>query len=95
MYNKVMKFEWDADKSHSNKIKHGIYFETAKGLWLDENRIEINVPYPLEDRMVIIGTLQNKIWTAVYTIRGDAIRIISVRRARKREINLYEKEKTG
>lgn len=90
-----MKFEWDADKSHSNKIKHGIDFETAKGLWLDENRIEIHAPYPLEDRKIIIGTLQNKIWAAVYTIRDDVIRIISVRRARKREINLYEKEKTG
>ena len=30
MYNKVMKFEWDADKSHSNEVKHGIDFETAK-----------------------------------------------------------------
>jgi len=50
MYNAIMKFEWDTDKSSSNKSKHGIDFETAKELWLDENRIEIHVPYPIEDR---------------------------------------------
>ena len=95
MYNKPMKFEWDAEKSRSNKAKHGIDFETAKKLWLDENCIEIHAPYPLEDRRIIIGKFKNKIWTAVYALRRDAIRIISVRRARKREANLYEEEKIG
>lgn len=88
-----MKFEWDTEKSRSNKAKHGIDFETAKELWLDGNCVEIHAPYPLEDRRIIIGKLKNKIWIAVYTLRHDAIRIISVRRARKREANLYE-EKT-
>jgi hypothetical protein len=31
-----MKFEWDEDKSRINKAKHGIDFETARNLWLDE-----------------------------------------------------------
>lgn len=44
MYNNIMKFEWDTDKSSSNKTKHGIDFEAAKELWLDENRIDIHVP---------------------------------------------------
>ena len=90
MYNINMKFEWDDDKNSSNKTKHGIDFETAKGLWLDENRVEIKVPYPIEDRWIVIGKLQKKIWTAIYTIRSEAIRIISVRRARKKEAELYE-----
>ena len=90
-----MEFEWDKDKSRINKAKHGIDFETAKDLWLDENRIEIRAPHPLEDRMIIISKYQDKLWSAVYTIRGDAIRIISVRRARKREESLYEKENIG
>ena len=90
-----MKFEWDEDKSRINKAKHGIDFETARGLWLDENRIEIHAPHPLEDRMIIIGKYQDKLWSAVYTMRDDAIRIISVRRARKREESLYEKESIG
>ena len=90
-----MKFEWDDNKNNSNKTKHGIDFETSEKLWLDENRIEILAPYPLEDRRIMISKLQNNIWTAIYTMRGDVIRIISVRRAREKEINLYEKEKSG
>ncbi len=93
MYNINMKFEWDDDKNSSNKTKHGIDFETAKELWLDENRLEIRVPYPIEDRWIVIGKLQRKIWTAIYTIRSESVRIISVRRARKKEEELYENKK--
>jgi len=87
-----MDFDWDPNKSRLNLVKHGIDFETAKNLWLDEDRIEIWAPYPVEDRGIIIGKHQNKLWTAIFTIRGNAIRIISVRRARKKEAILYEKE---
>ncbi len=90
-----MKFEWDAAKNKTNKIKHGIDFENAKGLWLDENRIGIHAPHPVENRHIIIGKLQGKLWTAVYTMRSNAVRIISVRRARKKETELYEKENAG
>ena len=95
MYNINMKFEWDDDKNSSNKTKHGIDFETAKELWLDENRLEIRVPYPIEDRWIVIGKLQRKIWTAIYTIRSESVRIISVRRARKKEVELYENEENS
>ncbi len=87
-----MNFEWDNDKSDSNKMKHGIDFETAKNIWLDENRIEIHAPHPVENQGIIIGKHNKKLWTAIYTLRGDAIRIISVRRAGKKEAKLYEKE---
>ena len=90
-----MRFEWDAAKDNANKGKHGIDFETAKGLWLDENHIEIQAPNPIENRHIIIGKIQGKLWTAVYTIRDDAVRIISVRRSRKKEVELYEKENAG
>ena len=56
-----MKFEWDAKKSSANKIKHGIDFETAKNIWLDENRVEIHAPHPVEDRRIIIGKHHNKV----------------------------------
>ncbi len=55
----------------------------------------IHAPHPLEDRTIIIGKCQDKLWAAVFTPRGDTIRIISVRRARKREASLYEKENIG
>ncbi len=95
MYNKNMNFEWDADKSNANMAKHGIDFDTAKNIWLDENRIEIHAPHPVETRRIIIGKHNNKLWTAIYTLRSNAIRIISVRCARKKEAMLYEKEKIG
>jgi len=90
-----MKFEWDVNKSHTNKAKHGIDFETARNLWLDENHIEIHAPHPVEDRRITIGKYHHKIWVAVYSMRNDTVRIISVRRARKSEVMLYEKENVG
>jgi len=90
-----MQFEWDEGKSGLNNLKHGIDFEMAKRLWLDENRIEIHAPHPIENRWITIAELNDKIWAAVYTLRKGKIRIISVRRARNKEEILYEKEKTG
>ena len=72
--------------------KDGIDFEIAKGLWLDENRIEIEASHPIENRYIIIGKLQGKLWTAVYTIREGAIRIISVRRSREKRQNYMKKK---
>jgi uncharacterized DUF497 family protein len=88
-----MKFEWDVNKTKSNSEKHGIDFETATQLWLDENRVEIEAPYPLEERYIVIGKIDQKHWTAIFTKRGNVTRIISVRRSRKREEALYEKNR--
>jgi uncharacterized DUF497 family protein len=52
-----MKFEWDASKSNANRLKHGIDFETARDLWFDESRIEIEASHPIENRYIIIGKL--------------------------------------
>jgi uncharacterized protein len=91
-----MIFNWDVRKNVTNKGKHGIDFEAAKALWLDENRIEIEAPHPVEERSILIAYLNGKHWTAVYTIRDEsAIRLISVRRSREKEIALYEKKRTG
>jgi uncharacterized protein len=64
-------------------------------LWEDPERIEIEAPYPLENRFILIGNIHNYLWTAIYTIRNEKYRIISVRRSREKEKKLYEKEKTG
>ena len=95
MYNIVMQFEWDNSKSRANKEKHGIDFEASKNLWRDENRIEVQASHPIEDRNIIIGKINDKLYTGIYTVRGNNIRIISVRRARKKEAFLYEKEKNS
>ena len=90
-----MRFEWDPKKGLTNLSKHGIDFETARDLWQDGQRVEIHAPHPVEDRRIVIAKLGEKLWTAIYTVRGDQIRIISVRRARRREAALYEEETTG
>ena len=67
-----------------------IDFETAKLPWCDENRPEIHASHPAEDRWILIGKIDGKLWAAIYTLRGDAVRIISVRRSREKEVDLYE-----
>ena len=84
-----MPFEWDPKKSIANKERHGIDFESAKILWSDDNRVEIQASYPVEDRRILIGKRDNKLWTAIFTLRDHAIRIISVRRSSKKEVVIY------
>lgn len=90
-----MNFEWDRVKDAKNLSKHGIDFETAKDLWADDNRIEIHAPHPVERRWIIIGRIKDRLWTGIYTMRGNTIRIISVRSSRDKEIALYEDKNKG
>ena len=70
--------------------KHGIDFEDARELWNDLDLIEIQAKSNNESRSLIIGCIDEKHWSAAITYRGDNIRIISVRRSRKSEVELYE-----
>ena len=83
-------FEYDVKKSEINNKKHGIDFEEAKKLWDDPNLIEIPAKTIDEPRYLIIGKIGEKHWSAIITYRGGKIRIISVRRARKEEVKIYE-----
>ncbi|MBI4357615.1 MAG: BrnT family toxin [Gammaproteobacteria bacterium] len=87
-----MEFEFDPNKSQTNQQKHGIDFVEAQILWDDSNYLEIPASEINEPRYLIIGKIKNSIWAAVVTYRGDKVRIISVRRARKEEVTLYESE---
>jgi uncharacterized protein len=87
-----MPFEYDEQKSKSNLEKHGIDFIDAQMLWDDEEFIEIPAKTTDESRFLIVGKIKGKHWSAVITYRGQNIRIISVRRSRDEEINLYEHE---
>ena len=85
-----MIFEFDATKSAANKDKHGIDFDEAQRLWQDPWLLEAPANTRDEPRFLSIGRITDKHWTAIWTPRGDAIRLISVRRARKEEIAAYE-----
>ncbi len=84
-----MEFEYDPEKSAANREKHGIDFEHAKLLWLDERRLVVPARSINEPREAIIAELGGILWTAIYTMRGEVIRIISVRRARDEERENY------
>jgi uncharacterized DUF497 family protein len=85
-----MKFEFDRRKSESNNRKHGIDFVTAQALWDDPDRIEVPAKTQVEKRFVLTGRIADNHWSAVFTMREDRTRIISVRRARKQEVEQYE-----
>jgi len=85
-----MEFEFDINKSEVNKQKHGIDFDEAKELWEDYYYVEIPVKTNNEPRFLIIGKIAGKYWTGVITYRSENVRIISVRRSRKEEIDIYE-----
>ena len=85
-----MLFEYDLDKSQSNKQKHGIDFVEAQLLWDDSNLLEIPARTEGEPRFLIVGMIAQKVWSAIVTYRATGIRIISVRRAREEEVALYE-----
>ena len=85
-----MEFEYDPKKSRKNKEKHGIDFEEAQELWNDPDRVVIPAKTEDELRFAIVGIFRNKVWIGICTIRNKRVRIISVRRARKKERELYE-----
>jgi uncharacterized DUF497 family protein len=85
-----MSFEFDPIKSDTNKDKHGIDFIEAQELWNDADLLEIPAKTTDEPRFLVIGKIGKKHWAGIITYRIDNIRIISVRRARNEEIELYE-----
>ena len=85
-----MEFEYDSKKSQSNKKKHGIDFFEAQVLWDDSDLIEIPARTSDEPRFLVIGKISGEYWSAVITYQYKKIRIISVRRSRKEEIDIYE-----
>ncbi len=85
-----MDFEFDPEKSASNKAEYGIDFVEAQSLWDDVDLVEIPVRTVDEPRHMVIGRIGAKHWSGVITYRDLRISIISVRRARKTEVAIYE-----
>jgi uncharacterized DUF497 family protein len=89
----VFTFEWDANKAGSNLAKHGVHFEEAATVFGDPLSVTIFDPAhsQAEDRFIILGRSHlDKLLVVVHTERGDNIRIISARRASRRERKQYE-----
>jgi uncharacterized DUF497 family protein len=89
----VLTFEWDAAKAASNLAKHSVGFEEAATVFGDPLSVTIFDPAhsQAEDRFIILGRSHlDKLLVVVHTERGDNIRIISARRASRRERKQYE-----
>ena len=86
----MYEFEFDERKSRANLKKHGIDFVEAQKLWVDEYLVEIPAKIDDEPRIIAIGRISGKYWSAIVTPRDGKVRIISVRRSRAEEIKLYE-----
>ena len=85
-----MQFEWDEDKAALNLKKHGVRFETAAKVFLDENRIEFyDAEHSTdEERYNTIGMVDNILFV-VYAERKNRVRLISARPANRKERSLY------
>lgn len=86
-----MRFEFDPTKAASNVRKHGVSFADAEALFEDPLAVHTTDPDAEgEERFVAIGLGgAGEVLVVVYVLRGAAIRLISVRRATKREVKAY------
>ena len=87
-----MGFEYDPEKSAENKRKHGVDFKEVQALWSDPALLEIPARVNDEPRWVVSGKMLDKHWSAVITRRDDNVRIISARRSRDEEVEIYESQ---
>ena len=91
-----MKFEWDQQKADSNLKKHNVSFQEAASAFGDT--FSITYPDPdhsvREQRFITVGMSgSGKVLIIAHTDRGDNIRIISARKAARKERRYYEEGK--
>ncbi len=87
-----MEFEWDEAKSDACFKDRGFDFAYALQAFLDPDRIvrkDTRRDYG-EDRYQLLGVIDNNLFFITYTLRGAVIRIISARKANRREVRNYE-----
>ena len=86
-----MRFEWDEEKSQSNQRKHGLNFAdvpfvfAGRTLTFEDSRQAYG-----ESRYLTVGSLAGRVVIVAHTLRGDATRIISMRKANARERARYQ-----
>ncbi|RLD07121.1 MAG: BrnT family toxin [Chloroflexota bacterium] len=91
-----MKFEWDDNKRRINLRKHGLDFTNAYRAFnedafvITDDREDYN-----ESRYILLGFMREHIVVIAFTVRGDVIRVISMRKANKREQKSYLQRQFG
>ena len=89
--NSSAEFEWDDAKDETNLAKHAVPLGFGTLIFLDEKRVDLDVSRAQnsEERRKVIGRVDGLLFVAVYTLRGDVVRLISVRRANAKESRSY------
>jgi len=89
----MLRFEWDPNKAKQNLAIHGVSFDEASTAFRDTLSLAIYDPLHSkeEDRFVLIGNSHlGRLLVVIHTERGDHIRLISARKASKKERTQYE-----
>jgi uncharacterized DUF497 family protein len=87
-----VSFEWDSEKARTNARKHDVHFADAVAVFEDENALTLpDEESEAEERFVTLGRDGfGRVLVVVYTWRAENIRVVSARRATKRERATYE-----
>lgn len=89
----MLDIEYDERKNASNIEKHGVSFPMAKLFAINSIIVTKDQRrYVNETRHVLIGRIMGRLHVMIFTLRNDRIRVISLRKANKREVTRYEKE---
>ena len=88
-----MEFEWDPNKAVANLRKHGVRFAEAVTVFQDDAMLTMPDENPEEERFAAIGTGSlGRILVVIYTTRGDRVRIVSARKATRKERAEYRRK---
>ena len=86
-----MQFEYDPKKSAANRTKHGISLDEAQRLW-EGPAVVVQARLVDETRWMLLGLLQGRCYSCFFTMRGDAVRLISARSSRRDEERFYHEK---
>lgn len=91
-----MRYEWDEAKNRSNRAKHGLDFADAEQVFAGRCVTFVDDRFDYgERRLVSLGTLAGRVVVMAHSPRGhDATRIISMRKANRREQKIYQKRRS-
>lgn len=83
-----MEIEYNPEKAATNLRKHGLSLEQAKQLW-EVPAVVVRARTVGEERFMIIGRMGSKLYSAIFTMRGETVRLISARRSHRKEEQIY------
>jgi hypothetical protein len=88
-----VSYQWDPTKARTNLARHGVDFADAVGVFEDPRAVTLDDPHPVEDRYVTVGLdFLGRILVVAWTWRNEEVRLISARRATRKESRDYEEE---